>query len=110
MKKLINISVIATLAVLPMVASANTGDIVAGEPVAASAAVPAQSANSVTTSANPKYALAVEGAKDGNLATVGYVKGAYNASMKAINSSRSGSSLLSSCERMPRKVVFSCVA
>lgn len=85
MKKLINISVIAALAVLPLAANAATGDIVAGEPVAASAANPAQAANAVTTTATPKYALAVESTKDGNLATVSYVKGAYNASMKAIN-------------------------
>ena len=83
MKKLLNISVIATLAVLPLVANAAVGDIVSGDPATATSA--SQTAEAVTASTAPKYALAKEGANDGNLATAGYVKGAYNATMKAIN-------------------------
>lgn len=85
MKKLLNISVIAALAILPMAANAAVGDIVSGDPAAASSVNPAQADNAVTASASPKYALAKEGANDGNVATAGYVKGAYNAAMKAIN-------------------------
>lgn len=86
MKKLLNISVIAALAVLPMAANAATGDIVSGDPAAASSVNPAQADNAVTASASPKYALAVEAATDStNVATASYVKGAYNAAMKAIN-------------------------
>ncbi len=85
MKKLLNISVIAALAVLPFAANAATGDPVAGSPTAASAANPAQAAATVTTNVEPKYALAVEGDNDANLATAGYVKGAYNATIKAVN-------------------------
>ncbi len=86
MKKLLNISVIAALAILPMAANAATGDIVSGDPAAASSVSPAQADNAVTASASPKYALAVEAATDTtNVATASYVKGAYNAAMKAIN-------------------------
>ena len=89
MKKILNISVIAALAILPMAANADVGDIVAGAPTnitkvpAAQAAV--QTAANVTASDDPKYALALEGANDGNVATAGYVKGAYNAAIRAIN-------------------------
>lgn len=86
MKKLLNISVIAALAILPVAANAATGDIVSGDPAAASSVNPAQADNAVTASASPKYALAVEAATDStNVATASYVKGAYNAAMKAIN-------------------------
>ena len=85
MKKLLNISVIAALAILPLAANAATGDIVSGDPAAASSVNPVQADNAVTASASPKYALAVEAATDGNVATANYVKGAYNAAMKAIN-------------------------
>jgi hypothetical protein len=84
MKKVFSISVIAALAILPMVANAETGDIVAGEPK--TAASESQAANAVTAGSGPKYALAVESAKDStHVATAGYVKGAYNAAIKAIN-------------------------
>jgi len=84
MKKLLNISVIAALAILPMAANAAVGEIVSvtGPATATSAN---QADNDVTATAGPKYALATEGANDGNLATAGYVKGAYNETMKAIN-------------------------
>ncbi len=75
MKKLLNISVIAALAVLPLTANAavtdaDPGDTNASAPVAANA---------------PKYSLAAAESNDGNIATAGYVKGAYNAAIKAIN-------------------------
>ena len=87
MKKLLSISVIAALAALPMAANAAVGDILSvSDPTAASAVTPTpQADNAVTATTSPKYALAVQGTKDGNLATAGYVKGAYNQAMKAIN-------------------------
>ena len=80
MKKLLSISVIAALAALPMAANAAVGDVV-------SVADPVHStASGITAGTEPKYALAVEAATDGtNVATASYVKGAYNAAMKAIN-------------------------
>ena len=79
MKKLLSISVIAALAALPMAANATVGDVVA------SSVEPAHADPATVATAAPGYALVTEGANDGNLATAGYVKGAYNASMKAIN-------------------------
>lgn len=78
MKKILNISVIAALAILPMAANAAVGDVV-------SSTEPAHADPATAASAAPGYALATVGANDGNLATAGYVKGAYNATMKAIN-------------------------
>lgn len=89
MKKILNISVIAALAILPMAANAAVGDIVPGAPTnitkvpAAQATV--QTAENVTADDGPKYALALEGENDSNVATAGYVKGAYNAAIRAIN-------------------------
>ena len=74
MKKLIGVSLIAMLAVGPLAANATP---VAGEPAHADPATVA--------SAVPGYALAESESNDGNLATAGYVKGAYNAAIKAIN-------------------------
>ena len=71
-----------------MAANAATGDIVTGSPTGRTAQgvnTTIQTDEAVTASASPKYALAVEGANDGNVATAGYVKGAYNAAIKAIN-------------------------
>lgn len=89
MKKLLSISVIAALAVLPMAANAATGEIVAGNPTNITNVPQEQAAvqteQNVTAADGPKYALALEGANDGNVATAGYVKGAYNAAIKAIN-------------------------
>ena len=85
MKKLLNISVIAALAVLPMAANAATGDIVTVA-TPATATSQSQADNDVTATTPPKYALAVEAATDAtNVATASYVKGAYNQAMKAIN-------------------------
>ena len=75
MKKLLNISVIAALAALPMAANA---DITTTDPGATNANAPV-AANA------PKYSLATDDTTDANLATAGYVKGAYNAAIKAIN-------------------------
>ena len=75
MKKLLNISVIAALAALPMAANATP---VAGDPGATTAGA-AEAANP------PKYALVESDASDSGLATAGYVKGAYNAAIKAVN-------------------------
>lgn len=89
MKKVLNISVIAALAILPMAANAAVGEIVPGAPTnitnvpEGQAAI--QTAQNVTAGDGPKYALALEGTNDGNVATAGYVKGAYNAAIKAIN-------------------------
>lgn len=84
MKKLLNISVIAALAVLPLAANAAP---VAGEPINIATQTPTgQTADNVTASAEPKYQLAEANEDvDGVLATAGYVKGAYNAAIKAVN-------------------------
>ncbi|MBQ6012276.1 MAG: hypothetical protein IJL23_04135 [Alphaproteobacteria bacterium] len=75
MKKLLNISVIAALAVLPLAATAAVTDADPG----------ATNANAPVATNLPKYSLAQAGDNDGNVATAGYVKGAYNAAIKAIN-------------------------
>ena len=75
MKKLLNISVIAALAVLPLAANAAVTD---AEPAA-------ETGTAAVATAAPAYALAGAHTTDGNLATAGYVKGAYNAAIKAIN-------------------------
>ena len=75
MKKILNISIIAALVVSPLGVSAAVTD---ADPGATTAGAP--SATYV-----PKYNLAQAGAHDDNLVTVGYVKGAYNAAIKAIN-------------------------
>jgi hypothetical protein len=75
MKKLLNISVIAALAVLPLAANAAA---VAGDPGSTISDAP-------VASNAPKYGLAEAQSNDGNLATAGYVKGAYNAAIKAVN-------------------------
>lgn len=89
MKKFLNISVIAALAILPMAANAAVGEIVPGAPTnitkVPEAQKAVQTAANVTAGDGPKYALALEGANDGNVATAGYVKGAYNAAIRAIN-------------------------
>ena len=79
MKKIFGISLVAVLAAVPMMANAADGEPVAGDP--------GQTVLNVTLATNPAgYALAVQdGEKDGKMATAGYVKGAYNATIKAIN-------------------------
>lgn len=89
MKKVLNISVIAALAILPMAANAAVGEIVPGAPTnitkVPEGQVAIQTEQNVTAGDGPKYALALEGENDGNVATAGYVKGAYNAAIRAIN-------------------------
>lgn len=75
MKRLLTVSFITILAVLPMVASAEVFSV----------ADPTTDANAAVAETNPKWALAEAGDNDDNLATAGYVKGAYNQTMKAIN-------------------------
>ena len=78
MKKILGISLVAVLAVSPMMAMAAAADV-DKQPTHTESA-----ATNVAT-ANPQYALAQSNANDGNFATAGYVKGAYNASIRAIN-------------------------
>ena len=90
MKKLLNISVIAALAILPMAANADpASDVTAKDPGATINQTTSEgqaAAASATATYAPKYSLAAAGANDDNhLATAGYVKGAYNAAIKAIN-------------------------
>ena len=75
MKKIFGISLVAILAISPMLAK---GAAVAGEPVAGNA-------DSPTATSAPKYALKGAETSDANAATAGYVKGAYNALVKGIN-------------------------
>ncbi|MBR5355237.1 MAG: hypothetical protein IK122_03880, partial [Alphaproteobacteria bacterium] len=78
MKKLLGISLVAILTAAPMMAMAAVGDTVAGDP--------GNTASGAASATNPpKYALATETANDGKVATAGYVKGAYNAAIKAVN-------------------------
>ena len=80
MKKILNISVIAALAILPMAANAEPiYDVTSTDPGTTNASGP-EAANP------PKYSLAAAGANDDtHMATAGYVKGAYNAAIKAVN-------------------------
>ena len=86
MKKLLSISVIAALAALPMAANATAADVnkqptsidMEAEGAAAAAAT-------ATATGDPKYALAEAHSTDSNVATAGYVKGAYNAAIRAVN-------------------------
>lgn len=76
---MLKISLVAVLAVAPLLsygAAANVDK----QPVEAD---PVSSANVATT--EPQYALQPASATDSNVATAGYVKGAYNASIRAIN-------------------------
>ena len=78
MKKLLGISLVAILTAAPMMAAAGVGDVVAGDP--------GSTASGAAAATNPpKYALKTETANDGKVATAGYVKGAYNAAIKAVN-------------------------
>lgn len=74
MKKLLNISVIAVLAVLPMAANADPTTGTTGDNAP------------ITTNNAPTYkGVALNNEVDGSLATAGYVKGAYNDAIKAVN-------------------------
>lgn len=81
MKKTLRISLVALFAAIPMMAMAAVGDPVAGEPVAQGTQTDAQ----VTTTVTPKFAVATSAATDVNAASAGYVKGAYNAAIRAVN-------------------------
>ena len=78
MKKIFCILSILTIA-NPVFAA--TGDIINTNPVAQGTQTDAQ----VTTTVNPKYQMATEADTDNNAASAGYVKGAYNAAIKAVN-------------------------
>ena len=79
MKKILGISLVAVFAVAPLMARAETG--LASEPTHAATAI---SGN--TTTVAPQYEVAsADSTTDGNLATAGYVKGAYNAAIRGIN-------------------------
>lgn len=79
MKKSFRISLVALLAAVPMMA-------MAADPVYPATAEPTSDSNAPVASGNPKYALApANSLTDGNAASAGYVKGAYNAAIKAIN-------------------------
>ena len=78
MKNLLKMSLIAIFAAVPGLSFAAAGDV-DKDPGATTASAPvAQNA--------PRYALATaDSATDNNAASAGYVKGAYNAAIKAIN-------------------------
>ena len=75
MKKIFGISLIGILAALPMMARA---EVVSGDPGETAAGADA-------AAHAPKYALQESHATDSNIATAGYVKGAYNAAIKGVN-------------------------
>ena len=75
MKNILKISLVAVLAITPLMAFSAP---VAGEPTAGDT-------NSPTATNAPKYGLMGAGTNDGNGASAGYVKGAYNALIKGIN-------------------------
>jgi len=77
MKKMLGISLFAVLAVAPMLANAAVTD---AEPTHATTA-----SDTNVAAAAPQYALQAAGSKDSYVATAGYVKGAYNAAIKAVN-------------------------
>jgi len=102
MKKILGISLVAVLTAMPLMAFAGAQDnaedcataggewnsnfaegkqcsfVTTTDPGATTANAP-EAANA------PKYALKAAAETDGNVATAGYVKGAYNAAIKAIN-------------------------
>lgn len=76
MKKLIGTSLVAVLTALPLMAGATVTDTDPG----------ATNSNAPVASNAPKYSLKAANAEnDGKVASAGYVKGAYNAAIKAIN-------------------------
>jgi len=78
MTNTLRISLVALFAALPMMAMAADTYPVTADPGATTSTAP-KAANA------PKYAMAQSAATDVNAASAGYVKGAYNAAMKAIN-------------------------
>jgi len=75
MKKLLGVFFGGILAALPMMAGA---EVVAGDPGSTTS-------DAAAANASPKYALKNAAGTDGNVATAGYVKGAYNAAIKGVN-------------------------
>jgi len=81
MKKLLGISVVAMLAVSPMMASATPVPATLVEPTTATDQAPA-----ANTDHAPKYAPAnIQAADASHIASTAYVKGAYNAAIAAVN-------------------------
>ena len=81
MKRILGISLVAVLAVLPMVSFAAP---VPGNP--GPSLTDADAAAAATAYTGPKYPLKeADPIRDPHVATAGYVKGAYNSSIKAIN-------------------------
>lgn len=85
MKKLLGISLVAVLTATPLMAHAVAdGQPVPGDP--GQTVTDATAAANATASNPPKYGLVpADSTKDGKVATAGYVKGAYNAAIKAVN-------------------------
>ena len=83
MKKLLGISLVAMLAVSPLAANAAA---VAGSPTSYGENQPTGDAKAAVLGGAPLYQLVeANTATDGNAASAGYVKGAYNAAIKAVN-------------------------
>ncbi len=78
MNKIFGISLAAVLTAVPVVANAANGEVIPGDPGATVA-------NASLASSAAGYSLAVEDGKEDMMVTAGYVKGAYNAAIKAIN-------------------------
>lgn len=81
MRKLLGISLVAVLTVAPMLAMANP---VAGSPTSY-ATQPTGSEKTAVMAGEPLYQLSQSTGNDTKVATAGYVKGAYNAAIKAVN-------------------------
>ena len=76
MKKILGISLVAVLTAMPLIAGAAVDTADPG----------ATNANAPEATAAPKYSLVqANSTNDGKFATAGYVKGAYNAAIKAVN-------------------------
>ena len=80
MKKLLGISLIAALAVSPMMANAAAGNVDKSP-----AEYSGTAGQEPGIALSPAFDLMASDASDSNLATGGYVKGAYNAAIKAVN-------------------------
>lgn len=78
MNKIFGISLAAVLTAVPVVANAANGEVIPGDPGATVE-------NASLASSVAGYSLAVEDGKEDMMVTAGYVKGAYNATIKAIN-------------------------
>jgi hypothetical protein len=79
MNKMLKISLVAVLAAMPLLAHGAAANV-DKQPATA-----AEGATGIVATTNPKYAIMPSAETDSNVATAGYVKGAYNASIRAIN-------------------------